>query len=86
MVCTLRLSDLPVATEAEVRAVFGHPAFRRRMLALGITPRSLVRILRRMPIGGPIEIEVRGTCLALRLEDAREITVTVRREIPAQRA
>ena len=52
--------------------------FRSRMLALGITPRSPVRVLRRMPMGGPIEIEVRGTRLALRLSDAGRITVTVR--------
>jgi ferrous iron transport protein A len=78
MAHSLRLSDLPDATRAEVREIHGHPMFRSRMLALGITPRSPIRVLRRMPMGGPIEIEVRGTRLALRLSDAGRITVTVR--------
>lgn len=77
MVRTLQLSDVEVCMHAEVLAISGHPAFRRRMLALGITPRSPLCVLRRMPMGGPLEIEVRGTRLALRLKDAQEIIVTV---------
>ncbi len=78
MVRTLRLSELQAAVKAEVQEISGPSAFRSRMLALGITPRSPVQILRRMPMGGPIEIEVRGTRLALRIKDAEQITVTVR--------
>ena len=75
---TMRLADLRPGVGAEIRALSGHPAFRRRMLGLGITPGSLVQVLRAMPCGGPLEIEARGTRLALRLADAQRITVAVR--------
>ncbi len=75
MACTLRLSQLPAGSRAEVRAISGHAMFRSRMLALGITPGSPVRVIRQMPLGGPLEIEVRGTTVALRLRDADQITV-----------
>ena len=55
--------------------VTGHAAFRRRMLSLGITPGSRVQVLRAMPLGGPLEIEVRGTRLAMRVADAGRISV-----------
>ena len=74
----MRLADLRPGTRAEIRTVSGHPAFRGRMLGLGITPGSVVQVLRAMPFGGPLEIEARGTRLALRLEDAQRITVSMR--------
>ncbi|MCL6514257.1 MAG: ferrous iron transport protein A [Alicyclobacillus sp.] len=77
--CSVRavccLADLQVNTAARVASVEGHPAFRQRMLALGITPGSPVTVLRAMPLGGPMEIEVRGTRLAIRRDDAAGIRV-----------
>jgi ferrous iron transport protein A len=73
----MRLSDLDVHMEAQVRSVSGHPAFRNRMLTLGITPGSHILLIRRMPFGGPLEIEVRGTRLAIRRADAESIAVAV---------
>ncbi|MCL6631952.1 MAG: ferrous iron transport protein A [Alicyclobacillus herbarius] len=73
----LQLSQLGMNVEAEVQGLTGHPQFRNRLLSLGVTPRSRVVLVRRMPLGGPLEIEVRGTRLAIRRSDAEKVWVTV---------
>ena len=45
--------------------------YRRKLLALGITRGVQARIIRKAPLGCPLQIEVRGTSLALRKEEAR---------------
>lgn len=46
-----------------------HPAFRQRLLAMGLLPGSIFRIIRSAPLGDPIEIETRRSRLALRRKD-----------------
>ncbi|MBX5437455.1 MAG: ferrous iron transport protein A [Alicyclobacillaceae bacterium] len=75
---TLYLAELREQVSAEVSGLSAHPAFRNRMLTLGITPGSQVVVIRRMPFGGPLEIEVRGTRLAIRQADAAQIAVRVK--------
>ncbi|MCL6516986.1 ferrous iron transport protein A [Alicyclobacillus sp.] len=82
----LKLTNLEMGMEAEVRALTGHPLFRNRLLSLGITPHSRVVLLRRLPMGGPLEVEVRGTRLAIRRKDADQIWVMVAGEASAEEA
>ena len=46
-----------------------NPAFRQRLLAMGLLPGSTFRIIRSAPLGDPIEIETRRSRLALRRKD-----------------
>lgn len=46
-----------------------HPAFRQRLLAMGLVPGAIFRIIRTAPLGDPIEIETRRSHLALRRKD-----------------
>lgn len=48
---------------------------RRRIQDLGILPGTTVQCIRRGPSGDPTAYEVRGTTIALRKEDACQITV-----------
>ena len=41
------------------------PGFIRRLAEMGLTPNTEIKITRRSPFRGPIEIEVRGVSLAL---------------------
>ena len=52
--------------------------FLRRLLDMGLTPRTVVTLRKVAPMGDPIEIHVRGYELTLRVEDARQITVEKR--------
>lgn len=44
--------------------------YRRRLLSLGITRGVEILVLRVAPLGCPVQVEVRGTSLALRIDEA----------------
>ena len=50
-------------------------ATKRRLIEMGITPGTLVGVLKRAPLGDPIEILLRGFSLTIRGEDAEKILV-----------
>ena len=45
------------------------PQFRRRLLSLGITRGVEIKVIRKAPLGCPLQVDVRGTSLSLRKED-----------------
>ena len=49
--------------------------FRRKLLAMGITPGCKVLVVRSAPLGDPLEIEMRGFFLSLRRKEAAAIVV-----------
>lgn len=44
--------------------------YRRRLLSLGITQGVELSVVRVAPLGCPVQVDVRGTSLALRKEEA----------------
>ncbi len=49
--------------------------YRRRLLSLGITCGVEFSVVRTAPLGCPLQIEVRGTALTLRKEEAGELVL-----------
>jgi ferrous iron transport protein A len=45
-------------------------AYRKRLLAMGLTPGTEFRITRFAPMGDPVEIRLRGFSLTLRRDEA----------------
>lgn len=45
--------------------------YRRKLLSLGVTSGAEIRVIRIAPLGCPVQIDVRGTSLTLRLDEAR---------------
>lgn len=45
--------------------------YRRKLLSFGITRGVEVQIVRVAPLGCPLQIDVRGSSIALRLDEAR---------------
>ena len=45
-------------------------SYRRQLMALGLTPGTMISIIRIAPMGDPIQIEVRQAALALRKQEA----------------
>lgn len=72
----LTLDRLPPGAGATVVSVAGREEWRLRLLDLGLTPGTVVRVVRTAPSGDPIGIRLRGYGMTLRREDARRITVT----------
>lgn len=71
----MTLNQLPTGQWAVIKEVGGEGALRRHMLDMGLTPHTRVRIRKVAPMGDPIQIELRGYELTLRLEDAEKITL-----------
>jgi Fe2+ transport system protein FeoA len=65
------LSAIRVGATARIDAITtANPRTGRRLQALGFVPGSRVAVLRRAPLGDPVEYEVRGTRVCLRASEA----------------
>lgn len=71
----LSLIDIPVGGSARVVNILTIGTNRRRLLDLGLVPGSRVEVIRRSPAGNPTAYLIKGTMIALRNEDARQILV-----------
>ena len=71
----MTLSELKIGESAVVTAVGGEGILRRRLLDMGITPKTKLMVRKMAPLGDPIEIRIRGYEMTLRKEDAAKITV-----------
>lgn len=69
------LLQVPPGSEAVVASVRGPKTLRRRLMDLGLVPGACVRVLRRAPLGDPLEVALKGCLLALRRDEAGEIGV-----------
>ena len=71
----MTLKELKVGKSAQVLTVGGEKTLRRRLLEMGITPRTIITVKKTAPMGDPVELFLRGYVLSLRLADAEKITV-----------
>ncbi len=69
------LVDIQAGCEAVIVKIRGGGAIRQRLLDMGVTRGTKVKVERHAPLGDPIEISVKGYLLALRGEEAAEIFV-----------
>jgi Fe2+ transport system protein FeoA len=72
----MTLNELPIGENAVITKVGGEGALRLRFLDMGIIPKTRVSIRKVAPLGDPIELQIRGYELTIRVEDAKEIEVT----------
>lgn len=69
------LGELLVGSRARVAEVQGGGKHQRRMLDMGFVPGAEVVVVRKAPLGDPVEYRVKDTSVALRKEDASTILV-----------
>ena len=69
------LKDLKVGESAKVVRLHGQGAVRRRIMDMGITRGTVVRVRKVAPLGDPFELTVRGYELSLRKADAQMIEI-----------
>lgn len=72
---TMTLDQLKPNAAATVVALTSEGAERRRMLDLGILPGTRVEAVMGSPLGDPVAYRVRGSVVALRREQARQIQI-----------
>lgn len=50
-------------------------SYRKRLMAMGLTPNTEFKVIRCAPLGDPMEINVRGYSLSLRKHEAAAVLV-----------
>ena len=78
----MTLDKLKPHESAKITAVGGSGALRHHLLDMGLTPQTEVTLQKVAPMGDPVQFELRGYELTLRLDEARKIEVGT----PYQRA
>lgn len=69
------LRDLQIGEHARIQYVGGEGALRQHFLDMGVIPGAELTVVKFAPLGDPIEIQIHGYALTLRLEDASKIEV-----------
>lgn len=73
---SLALSDLSPGELGRVQGFRkGNRDYRQKLLAMGITPNTIIEVIRRAPLGDPIQIKVRNFFMSLRKSEAWMIRV-----------
>jgi Fe2+ transport system protein FeoA len=77
---TIDLASLNIGQKAVIKSLSlekTQPVLAKRFMQMGITPGVQVEIAHFAPLGGSLAIRVRGTLIALRIQDARFIEVNL---------
>lgn len=70
-----RLSDLTPGERGRVVSLGGDPDAARRLMDLGLIRGTAVEVIRRAPLGDPLEVRLRGFMLTLRQAEAEHIAI-----------
>ena len=83
----MTLDQLEVGGSCLIRQVGNQRgAVKRRLVDMGITPGTVVKLVKVAPMGDPLEVSLRGYELSLRREDAAQITAEPITDAEAARA
>lgn len=73
----ITLNKLGPGQAGKINKVGGEGAIRRRLLDMGLTNGTRIEMIRRSPLGDPVEYQVRGYRLSLRNTEATAIEVEI---------
>ena len=71
----MTMDELKPGESAYIKTAGGTCALRHHLLDMGLTPDAEITLQKVAPMGDPVQFEVRGYELTLRLEEARKVTV-----------
>lgn len=70
-----RLSEIEPETEVFVKRVTGDKNLRKRIADMGIVKGTRIKVVRKAPLGDPVEFELKGYSLSLRKNEAENVYV-----------
>ncbi|MDB1123441.1 FeoA family protein [Vibrio algarum] len=74
----MKLSELKDGESANIKSFSNLTMeLRKKLMVMGVLPNTEVKVIRRAPMGDPIQVRVRGMSLAVRKNIASEIDVEV---------
>ena len=72
----ISLRDLAIGDKGKVTGFQqGNKGYRKKLLAMGLTPGTEFSIIRYAPLGDPVEISVRDFSLTLRQDEAATLLI-----------
>ena len=69
----MTLEQMRVGTTAIITEIGGERSFRRRLMEMGLLPGTPVRLIRRVGVGGLVQLHVRGCSVSLRVREAERL-------------
>ena len=74
----MKLSELKMGQSANIVHLNALPNdIRKKLMIMGMLPNTPVTLIRKAPLGNPLQVEVRGVSLAIRGKVAEEIEIEV---------
>ena len=71
---TIRLSELNIGESAVVES-FTEESIQLKLLEMGCLPGETISVLRVAPLGDPMAIDVSGSVISIRLDEASHVLV-----------
>lgn len=72
---SMTLNNLDIGKTAVIRAVGGEGALRQHFLDMGVIPGTEVTVVKLAPMGDPMELQIHGYELTIRIDDAQKIEI-----------
>ena len=71
----MTLDEVKPVMTVVIETVGGKGLLRRRLLEMGLTPKTKIKVRKVAPMGDPIEVYLRSYVLTLRKDDASKIAI-----------
>ncbi len=71
----MKLNELNIGKEALIQTVGGDGELRQHFLDMGLIPGQKIQMVKHAPMGDPVQVNIQGYELTLRLADAKKITI-----------
>ena len=71
----MKLNDLNIGRTAVICSVGGEGALRQHFLDMGVIPGTEVKVVKLAPMGDPMELQIHGYALTIRIDDAKKIEI-----------
>lgn len=71
----MTLKDLKPGQQGYVLSLGEKGPIRRRLMDMGVTPGTFIKVVKVAPLGDPVEVNIRGYELSLRKDEASQIEV-----------
>ena len=71
----MNLGDLKAGDSAKIVSVGGEGALRQHFLDMGLIKGTTLSLIKLAPMGDPLELQLHGYDLTLRLDDAKKIEI-----------
>ena len=72
-----RLDEFKIGDKGTIKVVNGEGKLRRRLFDMGATPGAKIELIKKAPLGDPLEVHIRNYVLTLRKSEASLIIMEV---------